>query len=149
MRLEYDFRIGDRDAGTFVVLDDGAQLQQMVSFQADDGGQYENRYAVRYLEGRVTAYQVGEGDWIDCASLPPDHFPTSAYPLLVRSGVNRYVAIDEETGMLSPRELEHLSDRVIERQQGTPIRTFHLRDGVIVRIDWGGAVSSLRTASEA
>lgn len=149
MRLEYDFRIGDRDAGTFVLVDDGAELRQLVSFQADDGSRYENRYAVRYHEGRATAYRVGDGEWVDCASFPPDHFPTSAYPLLVRGGTARYVAIDEDTGALRPRELERLADRVIERQDGTPIRTFHLRDGVIVRIDWGGAVSNLRTVPEA
>jgi hypothetical protein len=148
MRLGYDFRIGDRDAGTFVVTDDGAELRQRVSFLTDEGDRYENAYAVRYASDRVLAFSVGNGDWVDCAGLPPDHAPTCAYPLLIRRGVTRYVAIDEESGARTPRDLEHLSDRVVERQNGAQVRAFDLRDGVIVRIDWGGAISTLRSSTE-
>jgi hypothetical protein len=139
----YDFRIGSRLAGSFVAEDDGAELRQSVAFDTDDGERYENRYAVRYHGRRVLAYRVGDGEWVDCSAMPEDHYPTAAYPLLIRHGLDRYIAIDEETGQASPRELRRAGARVIERQAGAVVRTFELRDDVIVSIDWGGATSTL------
>jgi hypothetical protein len=143
MRLEYDFRIGSRVAGSFVAEDDGAQLRQWVDFETDDGHRYQNRYAVRYRGNRVLAYRLGDAEWVDCSTMPDDHYPTAAYPLLIRHGLDRYVAIDEETGQASPRELQRAGDRVVERQGGAEVRSFELRGDVIVRIDWGGATSTL------
>jgi hypothetical protein len=147
MKCHYDFRIGSRLAGSFVAEDDGAELRQWIAFDAGDATRYENRYAIRYRGRRVLAYRVGDGDWVDCSAMPEDHFPTAAYPLLIRHGIDRYVAIDEETGQTTPRTLRRTGDRVIERQTGRVVRTFELRDDVIAGIDWGGATSTLiRTA---
>jgi hypothetical protein len=143
VKTHYDFRQGSRRVGSFVIEDDGAELHQWVTFETDDGERYENRYAVRYDGSRVLAYRVGDGEWIDCSALPVDHYPTAAYPLLIRHDVTAYVAIDEETGKATPRTLVRSGDHVVERQAGTAVRTFELREGTIVRIDWGGATSSL------
>jgi hypothetical protein len=88
--------------------------------------------------------RAGEGDWVDCSALPDDHYPTAAYPLLVRERVREYAAIDEETGAVRRRTLEHADDRVVERQGDEIVRIFHLDEGRIVTIDWGGATSTLR-----
>jgi hypothetical protein len=143
VRWQYDFRVGSRPAGWFVAEDDGAELRQSVSFETDDGERYEQRYAVRYHGSRVLAYRLGDADWVDCSALPDDHYPTAAYPLVIRHGLDRYVAIDEETGGQSPRTLDRAGERVIERQGDAVVRTFELRDDVIVGIDWGGATSTL------
>jgi hypothetical protein len=143
VRTHYDFRIGTRTVGAFVIEDDGSEIRQRISFETDDGGRYENRYGVRYDGSRVLAYRVGDGDWVDTSALPVDHYPTAAYPLLIRHDVDAYVAIDEETGKLTPRTLERDGDRVIEREAETAVRSFQLRDDTIVAIDWGGATSTL------
>jgi hypothetical protein len=129
--------------GSFVIEDDGAELRQAVSFETDAGERYENRHAVRYAGKRVLAYRVGEGDWVDCSSLPADHYPTAAYPLLVRHGLTAYMAVDEDTGEAMPRTLEWLGAQIVERETDRTTRTFEVDDGTIVRIDWGGATSTL------
>jgi hypothetical protein len=143
VRWQYDFRVGSRQAGWFVAEDDGAELRQSVSFETDDGERYEQRYAVRYHGNRVLAYRLGDADWVDCTALPDDHYPTAAYPLVICHGLDRYVAIDEETGRTSQRTLDRAGERMIERQGDAVVRTFELRDDVIVGIDWGGATSTL------
>jgi hypothetical protein len=143
MRWQYDLRIGPRAAGWFVAEDDGAELRQSVSFDTDEGERYEERYAVRYDGSRVLAYRVGDAERVDCATLPDDHYPTAAYPLLIRHGVERYVAIDEQTGQTSPRTLDRAGGQVIERLGEAVVRAFELRDDVIASIDWGGATSTL------
>lgn len=117
-------------------------------FQTEDGDRYEKRYAVRYAGSRVLTYTAGDADWVDCSGLPDDHYPTAAYPLLVGEGVREYAAIDEETGEVRRRALEHHDDRVVERQGESLTRIFHLSEGRIVRIDWGGATSTLRNEPE-
>jgi hypothetical protein len=142
VRWQYDFRVGSRRAGWFVAEDDGAELRQSVSFDTDEGERYEQRYALRYRGRRVLAYRVGDAEWVDCSALPDDHYPTAAYPLVIRHGLHRYVAIDEETGRTSERTLDRSDERVIERQGHEVVRTFELRDDEIVGIDWGGATST-------
>jgi hypothetical protein len=144
VKLRYDFCIGGRDVGDFVSEDDGAELRQWVRFEPEEGGRFENRYAVRYAEGRPLAYRVGDGDWVDLSELPDDHYPTAAYPLLLRHGVRAYAAIDEGTGEVRSRTLERRGDRVVEREGAETVRAFTLRGGLVVAIDWGGATSALR-----
>lgn len=143
MKSFYDFRIGARTAGSFVIEDDGSELRQAVSFETEAGERYENRHDVRYAGHRALAYRVGDGDWVDCSGLPADHYPTAAYPLLIRHELTEYIAIDEDTGTAAPRTLELYGDLVVEREAGRTTRTFEVRDGTIVRIDWGGASSTL------
>jgi hypothetical protein len=143
MKTYYDFRIGSRTAGSFVNEDDGTELRQSVRFETDAGERYENRHAVRYAGKRALAYRVADGDWVDCSGMPDDHYPTAAYPLLVRHGVTSYMAIDEGTGEATPRTLEWSGDQIVEREAGRTTRTFEVRNGAIVRIDWGGATSTL------
>lgn len=144
VRRRYDFRIGERLAGTFVLEDDGTQLRQYTTFETDDGEQYESRHEVQYRATRVVAYRTGGGDWVDIASLPPDHFPTAAFPLVVRHGLTSYEAIDEETGETSHRVVEREGSLIIERDgERVVTRRFEERFGRITWIDWGGATSTL------
>jgi hypothetical protein len=53
------------------------------------------------------------------------------------------MAIDEGTGEATPRTLEWSGDQIVEREAGRTTRTFEVRNGAIVRIDWGGATSIL------
>ena len=62
-----------------------------------------------------------------------------------RCGV--HVAIDEETGQVTLRTLEYLEKQVLERQDDRAVRTFELHGDIIVRIDWGSAISQLQPGS--
>lgn len=144
MRLEYDFRIGGSTVGTFVLTDDPSEIRQVVDFVTEDTGRYRNEHLVRHRGGRPIAYRVGTGAWIDCADAPADHWPTASWPLLLQARVTEYVAIDEESGETSRRTLEYTEGRVEECQAGRVVRAFDLRDGHVVRIDWGGAISEFQ-----
>jgi hypothetical protein len=147
VRLEYDFQIAGRPVGVYVLEDDGSELRQLVDFETPDGERYRNEHLVRYQRGRAVAYRVGTSDWVDCSDAPASHWPTAAWPLLLRASVTEYLAIDEETGHVTPRTLEYAEERVVERQGDRVVRTFELRGDDIVRIDWGGAISELQPVS--
>lgn len=143
VRRRYDFRVGDRLVGTFVLEDDGTQIRQRTSFVTDDGDTYEVRHAVQYRGRRVVAYRLDDGGWIDMSPLPADHLPTSAFPLVLRHGMEAYVAIDEETGSTAPRTLTREGARIVERDGERIVRQFEERFGRITWIDWGEATSTL------
>ncbi len=147
MRFEYDFQIAGRPVGIYVLEDDGSELRQLVDFETQDGERYRNEHRVRYRRGRPVAYRVGTSDWVDCSDAPSSHWPTAAYPLLLRASVTEYLAIDEETGQLTPRTLEYAEGWVVERQGDRVVRAFELRGDDVIRIDWGGAISELQPTS--
>jgi hypothetical protein len=147
VRFEYDFQIAGRPVGIYVLEDDGSELPQQVDFKTPDGERYQNEHLVRYRRGRPVAYRVGTSDWVDCSIAPSSHWPTAAYPLLLRAGVTEYVAIDEGTGQVTPRTLEYTEERVLEREGDRVVRTFEMRGEDVVRIDWGGATSELQPTS--
>jgi hypothetical protein len=90
------------------------------------------------------AYRTATSDWVDCSDAPASHWPTAAWPLLLRASETEYLAIDEESGHVMPRTLEYVEERVFERQDDRVVRTFELRGDDVVRIDWGGAISELQ-----
>jgi hypothetical protein len=142
MRRRYDFRIGERLAGSYILEDDGSELRQYTTFETDDGARYENRHEVRYRGNRALAYRTGDGAWVDISSSPADHFPTAAFPLVIRSGLSAYVAIDEESGATSQRTMERAGGRLVEREGERVARQFEEQSGRITWIDWGGATST-------
>lgn len=146
MRFEYDFQIAGRSVGTYVLEDDGSELRQDVEFETGDGEIYRSQHLVRHREGRPVAYRTGTSEWVDCAEVPVNHWPTAAFPLLLEARVTAYMAIDEETGEVAARTLEYAEGRIEEFQGDRLVRAFDLRDGDVVRIDWGGAISELQSA---
>ena len=147
VKLEDDFQIAGRPVGTYVLEDDGSELRQFVDFATEDGERYRNEHLVRYRQGRPLAYRVGTADWVDCSDASASNWPTAAWPLLLPANVTEYLAIDEETGRGTPRTVEYAEGRVVERQADRLVRAFDLRGGEVVRIDWGGAISELQSAS--
>jgi mannose-6-phosphate isomerase-like protein (cupin superfamily) len=147
VRFEYDFQIARRPAGVYVLEDDGSELRQLVDYETQDGVLGRNEHLVPYQQGRALAYRVGTSGWVDRSNAPSSHWPTAAYPLLVRANVSEYHAIDEGTGQVTRRTLEYADGRVVERQGDRVVRAFELRGDDIVRIDWGGAISVLQPGS--
>ena len=147
MRFEYDFQIAGRPVGVYVLEDDGFELRQLVDFETPGGERYRNEHLVRYQRGRPVAYRVGTSDWVDCSDAPASHWPTAAYPLLLRANVSESLAIDEGTGQVTPRTLEYVVERVVERQDDRVVRTFELRGDDVIRIDWGARSRSFSQAA--
>lgn len=144
MRRSYDFRLEGRVVGSYELEDAGGELRQQVAFEQPDGERYRDEHVVRYRDGRPIAYRSGDTGWTSLDDAPEDHWPTAAYPLLLRARRTAYIAIDEGTGATTARTHEHLEDRVIEREDDRITRVFELRDGEVVHIDWGGATSTLQ-----
>jgi hypothetical protein len=103
VRFEYDSQIAGRPVGVYVLEDDGSELRQLVDFETQDGDRYRNEHLVPYQRDRPVTYRVGTSDWVDCSDEPASHWLTAAYPLLLRANVTEYLAIDEETGQVTPR----------------------------------------------
>ncbi len=147
----HDFRFGDRNAGYFEIRDDGSEIFMNAVFEMK-GERYENPFGVRYEHDRVLAFRMGDGDWVDFATYPANHYPTSAYPLLLRRLQDRleYQAVEEGTGdVLGKTLLERVGDTVTETRNGKVVRKYVLRDGKPVEIEWGGgAVSHIAESYE-
>ncbi len=145
----YDFRFGEQPAGYFEITDDGDEIRMNAVF-AIDGEVCENPFTLRYAGDRVTAYQIGDGPW---QVVPPDRYPTSAYPLLVPRVRERMVhqAIREGDGSdLGETVLVRDGDIVTETRGGQVVRVFRLdAQGAIVAIDWGGGATSTLRADRA
>lgn len=82
-----------------------------------------------------------------------NHYPTSAYPLLLPRVEDRlvYISIDEGTGEINGETvLERSGDTITETHRDAVIRRFRMKDGTPIEIDWGGPISTLHeTLAEA
>ena len=145
----YDFRFDAQPAGYFEISDDGSEIRMNAVFVME-GERCENPFALRYRGDRVLAYQIGDDAWQE---VPPDAYPTSAYPLLVPRVRDRLVhrAIREgDGGDLGETLLVRTGDTVTETRAGQVIRVFTLdAQGTIVAIDWGGGATSTLRADRA
>lgn len=151
MELYYDFRLAGRNAGYYYLNLGTSLLRSHTRFRNGDGLQV-SLFEVRHDGERALAYRSGDAGWVDLTQYPADHIPTSAYPLLLPRVIDRplvYTAISEGDGkLLGDTVLTPASDRIIERRDGRVVRRFTMRDGIPVRIDWGGPVSHLCDGAE-
>ena len=145
----YDFRFGNDNAGWFEILEEPERIWMKAVFDLD-GEDYENEFELRIVDGAVTAYRYGAGEWRDMPE-GEDIYPGSAYPLLISrlTDTLTFRSLREEDGeIIGVTTLTREGDEVIERLGDTETRRFTLRDGEIIRIDWGGPVSHLHDSLE-
>ncbi len=141
----YDFRLEDQPVGYFTVRDDGREISMNVVFEVE-GRVIENPFALRYEGERTIQYRIGDGEWTDEGLISPEHYPTSAYPILLEMmrGPMTYVAVSEADGAeIGVTSLVRDGETVREIREERMVREFRMRDGIPYRIDWGGAVSTL------
>jgi hypothetical protein len=146
----YDFKIGGENRGFCEVRDDGHEIYMRAVFEMD-GSVYNNEFGVRYQRERVVAFRYGAGSWRSF-EFPPDHYPSAAYPILLRRLFQEltYVAVDDETGRIrGTTRLLRKRDTVVEKRRGKTERVFTMRAGKVVRVDWGGPISDVRSSLEA
>ncbi len=98
MRRYYTFAFGDINAGWYEINEEDGEISENATFMLE-GRLTVNRFSLRQVDGKVTAYRVGDGDWIDDPD-PSRCYPTSAYPLLVPQVVDRlaYTGLHEGDG---------------------------------------------------
>ena len=139
-QLFYDFRFGAENAGYYTVIEDGDTFHMDVVFE-NGGTVCRTPFSFRHDGSRVLAYRIGEGEWTTRGLDSPNHFPTSAYPLLLRSMGEEltYIAVMEGVGsILGETLLMRRGNLVYEIHDGAVVREFELRDGVPIRINWVG-----------
>lgn len=145
----YTFGFGDSNAGWYEISETESEISMNATFMLE-GQRTVNRVSVRHAGDEVTAYRVGDGPWV--ANPDPSRiYPTSAYALLVRRIADRltYVGLTEgDESELREVVLIRDGDIVTEIVGGAVSRRFCLRNGVIVRIHWGDAISELRPTLE-
>ena len=143
----YDFRINGEDVGTFELLWTEDELYQRATFTTDDQV-VDTEYILSLDREDVVGFRTDSDDpWTTMDEYPDDAYPTASFPLLLEKAQPRfrYRAIDESTGALGEyRELDRRGDTIDEIRNDEVIRSFTMRNGVVVEIDWGGATSTLQ-----
>jgi len=139
----FDFTIDGKRVG-YYEIDERPGLLYANARLLVEGEVREHPFWVRHVDERPTEVRVGAASW---QPVPADAYPTSAYPFVVRRGLERYRALVEGTLELDERELRSEDGLIVERSGGRVTRAFDVRAGVIVRIDWGGGAESRLVAS--
>ena len=145
----YDFKMDNKNAGYFMIEEKPELVKMSAVFKMDEEISV-NEFQVKIEENRVTAYKIGENDWIDF-NYGINFYPTSAYPLLVKNVRNKvvYIAVHEgKNEVLGATELIRKGDIVTEVRDNKVVRKFWLDGNKIIKIDWGGATSTLKDTLE-
>ena len=149
-KLYYDFSIGEQNAGYYTINSRPGVITMLAKFMLD-GEIYENFFELKHDGDRVTAYRSGEGGWQSMEEFGEDHYPTSAYPLLLGKVKDRYVyqSIDEGSGEVQGETvLVRSGKRIIEKRRHITRRVFWMDGNIPIKIDWGGPVSMLQETPE-
>lgn len=143
----YNFRINGEPVGYFECLESDGEIYQSAVLSID--GQIErNTFHVALHYGRPSKFRIGDGRWY---SVPEGTWPSSAFQLLLREGVEHYLSLDEGSGEVSDVELHYDGEVVTELSDGEVRRRFRIRDGKVIWISWGGTAESTlkRTKADA
>lgn len=142
----YDFRIDGKNVGYFELRIEEDKIYQNVKFQSPDGV-YENPFYLMLRQGRVTAFKKADQNWISMSLYQENQFPSSSFPLLLPLVTDylEYFQISEATGLVEgPLRLERIGSVIHEFQEQNFRRSFRIENGVIVEINWGGAISKIK-----
>ena len=126
----YDFRINEKNLGYFEIRFEKNQIYQNVKFQ--DGDEvYENPFYLKLDSGKLVAFKKADRDWVPTQRYGENHFPSSAYPILLAQVTQRleYFQINEAS--------EEVEGIVILERTGTVINEYHnqeLRRGLLFAI---------------
>ena len=148
----YDFRIHGENRGYSYLLLGGERLFSLTRFRLEDGTVFTNVFRLTLDGDHVLACCHGERPCVDLRAHPPDHYPGCAYPLLLPKALTEpfaYVQVSEDDGTVGERAILEADGPVIEETVGGKVvRRFELSGATCVRINWGGAISTLRGSGE-
>lgn len=147
----YTFSLGGTHCGYYCEERTAERLVSHARFRMD-GQVIDSFFEYRLVNGKVTSFRLDPDDaFID---VPADHVPTGGV-LLVVPQVQQVTTLSVvKEGDLTKRwaiELRRDGDHITEFRGEKKGREFWLKDGVIVRMNWGGdAISELKaTKAEA
>jgi hypothetical protein len=144
----YDFRFGEENAGTFEICDDGGHITMNACFTLD-GELLENPFELKYDGDTLLACKARDEDWVDLTSLPDNHFPSCAYPLLLPRVQDRleYQAVSDSDGSIQGLTvLTREGNLITETHDGNFQRSFLMEDDIPIEINWNGPISHRRAA---
>lgn len=146
----YDFKLDDDNAGFFEIKIESNEIYQNVKFK--NGNEiYENPFFLKLEKDQVIAFKKGDGTWVNIKDYKENHYPSSAYPLLLPKVKDRleYFQINEATGNVEGLTiLERAGDTINEYRDQKLLRSFKMTDSTPVEINWGGACSKMRSSFE-
>lgn len=135
----YDFTREGARVGYFEITEESGEIRMNARFEVD-GSLSVNPFVVRLENGLPSAVLPPDGERREVEA---GHYPSAAWPVVLRSGVNEYSAFDETTGAVRTLELRREGDLVVEYDGDRKLRSFGIEDGVVTYINWGGAESRL------
>lgn len=141
----YTFSLGGSHCGYYREVRTQDRLLSHARFKMDEQV-VDSYFEYRLVGGKVSAFRLDPDEaFVD---VPADHIPTGGVLLLVPQ-VQQVTSINVvKEGDLAKRwpvELRREGDHVTEFRGEKKGREFWLKDGVIVRMNWGGdAVSELK-----
>ena len=142
----YDFRINEKNLGYFEIKIENDQIYQNVKFQ-DGNDIYENPFFLKLKFGEIVAFKKANRDWVSIREYGDNHFPSSAYPILLTQIIDRleYFQVNESNGEVEGKVvLEKAGPIISEYRQGKLIRSFRMENELPVEINWGGAISRIK-----
>jgi hypothetical protein len=142
----YDFRINEKNLGFFEIKFEKDQIYQNVKFQ-DGNDVYENPFYLKLDSGKLVAFKKAAGDWVLIQRYGENHFPSSAYPILLGQIVDRlqYYQINEGNEEVEGITILEKSGSIInEYRQKKLMRSFKMENGLPVEINWGEAISRIK-----
>lgn len=136
----FDFRLGGDPVGHVLEIEQADAFLAVARFVLD-GQVVANRYRVELADGRPVRCRHGDDAWRE---VPAGVFPTCTYPLVLRSGLTTWRALDEGSGAITNRRFTVRDGWTVEVDdaEGTVLRRFRVEDDEVVAIDWGGDASS-------
>lgn len=145
--LFYNFCFGNRNKGYYYLRQTKDSLFSKSQFFLEKGELYTNIFELKLNADKVLAYKHQEGAWIDFRSRSENHYPSSAYPLILSKAMLKpfaYQAVSEHNdSSLGETVLSFNKGEMIEKRAAKVTRRFVMQHEIPVTIDWGGPISHL------
>ncbi len=146
----YDFRLNGTACGYSYLGYSDDRLLSVTRFRISENDVYTNRFELKLAENQVVALKYGDQDWTAFA-FPAGYYPSCAYPILLPFVTELpfdYIQVAEaDLSIVGQIRLQWNGDDIVETQAGQETRRFTMRNGVPMRIDWGGALSVLHESA--
>ncbi len=149
----YSFIIDGKKIGYFETeYKDGVLYQN--AFIEMDGNVFQYPFWVKQVDGTITSFKFGDGDWNKITKYQENAYPTSAFEILAKSLVDgasiEYNIINEGEDLVTGKaKLTRNGNKVsefINDQEGRYI-LFNDRDEVF-EYGWGGPAKSIRVENK-
>ena len=148
----YIFKVNGENRGYSYLRLDQKRLLSYTRFLMENDEIYTNVFVLKLNGERVLACKHGLADWVDFSDQPHHHYPSCAYPLLltrVASQPYTYMQISEDDGAaIGETTLWRDGADLVETRNAKEYRRFTMRNGIPIKINWGGAISILCKSAE-